>query len=125
VQDFAERLSDHLFPRTRAYHQIWLDGEQLIDDSEIDDPLYGRTYLPRKFKIALAYAGDNCVDVYTNDVGLVAIFAGGGELLGFNLLAGGGMGMTHQNDATYARLADDVAFITPDQVLEAVTAVVT
>ena len=125
VQDFAERLSTHLFPRTRAYHQIWLDGEQLIDDSEIDDPIYGRTYLPRKFKIALAYAGDNCVDVYTNDVGLVAIFADGGELLGFNLLAGGGMGMTHQNDATYARLADEIAFVTPDQVLEAVTAVVT
>jgi sulfite reductase (ferredoxin) len=125
VQDFAERLSTHLFPRTRAYHQIWLDGEQLIDDSEIDDPIYGRTYLPRKFKIALAYAGDNCVDVYTNDVGLVAIFGDVGELLGFNLLAGGGMGMTHQNDATYARLADEIAFITPDQVLEAVTAVVT
>lgn len=125
VQDFAERLSTHLFPRTRAYHQIWLDGEQLIDDSEIDDPIYGRTYLPRKFKIALAYAGDNCVDVYTNDVGLVALFGDGGELLGFNLLAGGGMGMTHQNDSTYARLADEVAFITPDQVLEAVTAVVT
>jgi sulfite reductase (ferredoxin) len=125
VQDFAFSLTDHLFPRTKAYHQIWLDGEALIDDSEIDDPIYGKAYLPRKFKIALAYAGDNCVDVYTNDVGLVALFDEADQLTGFNLLAGGGMGMTHQNDATYARLADEIAFITPDQVVEVVTAIVT
>lgn len=125
VQEFALSLSNALFPRTKAYHQIWLDGEPLIDDSEIDDPIYGRTYLPRKFKIAIAYAGDNCVDVYTNDLGLVAIFNADGRLEGFNLLCGGGMGMTHQNEATYARLADEIGFITPEQVIDTVTAVVT
>jgi sulfite reductase (ferredoxin) len=125
VQDFALTLSDALFPKTNAYHQIWLDGEPLIDDHEIDEPLYGRTYLPRKFKIGIAYAGDNCVDVYTHDIGLVGMFADDGALAGFNLLAGGGMGMTHNNDATYARLGDEIGFITPDQVLPAVQAIVT
>jgi sulfite reductase (ferredoxin) len=125
AQQFAEELSTALYPRTRAYHQIWLDGEELIDDSVVEDPLYGKTYLPRKFKIAIAYAGDNCVDVYTNDVGLVALFDESNLLTGFNLLVGGGMGMTHQNDATYARLGDEVAFITPDQVVETVKSIVT
>ncbi len=125
VQDFALTLTDAFFPKTNAYHQIWVDDEEIVDDHEIDDPLYKKTYLPRKFKIAIAYAGDNCVDVYTNDVGLVALFDDEQQLIGFNLLAGGGMGMTHNNDATYARLADEIAFLTPDQVVEAVTAVVT
>ncbi len=125
VQDFALTLTEAFFPKTNAYHQIWVDDEEIIDDHEIDDPLYKKTYLPRKFKIAIAYAGDNCVDVYTNDVGLVALFDDDQQLIGFNLLAGGGMGMTHNNDATYARLADEIAFVTPEQVVEAVTAVVT
>lgn len=124
VQQVAFDLTTALFPRTNAYHQIWVNGESMIDDHEIEDPLYKKTYLPRKFKIAVAYAGDNCVDVYTNDVGLIALFDHQ-QLVGFNLLAGGGMGMTHQNDATYARLADAIAFITPAQVVEAVTAIVT
>ncbi|MBK9749337.1 MAG: NADPH-dependent assimilatory sulfite reductase hemoprotein subunit [Chloroflexi bacterium] len=125
VQDFALTLTEAFFPKTNAYHQIWVDDEEIVDDHEIDDPLYKKTYLPRKFKIAIAYAGDNCVDVYTNDVGLVALFDDDQQLIGFNLLAGGGMGMTHNNDATYARLADEIAFVTPEQVVEAVTAVVT
>lgn len=125
VQEFAFGLTRALYPRTNAYHQIWIDGEEMIDDHEIDDPVYGKTYLPRKFKIAIAYAGDNCVDVYTNDVGLVALFDDHHQLIGFNLLAGGGMGMTHNNDATYARLADEIGFVTPEQVIPAVTAIVT
>lgn len=127
VQAFAFQLNAALYPKTRAYHQIFLDDTELIDDSDIieDEPIYGHTYLPRKFKIAIAYAGDNCVDVYTNDVGLVAIFGEHDELLGFNLLAGGGMGMTHNNEETFPRLADEIAFIKPEQVIEAVTAVVT
>lgn len=125
VQDYALSLTDALFPRTNAYHQIWIDDEEIIDDHEIEDPLYKHTYLPRKFKVAIAYAGDNCVDIYTNDVGLVALFDDDQQLIGFNLLAGGGMGMTHNNDATYARLADEIAFITPDQVIAAVTGIVT
>ncbi|HEX2907387.1 MAG TPA: NADPH-dependent assimilatory sulfite reductase hemoprotein subunit [Phototrophicaceae bacterium] len=125
VQNFAFQLTRALYPRTSAYHQIWLDGEEMINDQVVEDPLYGTTYLPRKFKIAIAYAGDNCVDVYTNDVGLVALFDEANTLTGFNLLAGGGMGMTHNNDATYARLADEIGFITRDQVVEVVKAIVT
>lgn len=126
VQDYAVSLTHALYPQTKAYHQIWLDNTELIDDSEIEhEPIYGPTYLPRKFKIAIAYPGDNCVDVYTNDLGLVAIFDDNGCLAGFNLLVGGGMGMTHANDSTYARLADEVCFITPEQVIETVAAVVT
>jgi sulfite reductase (ferredoxin) len=125
VQAFAHELTRALFPRTSAYHQIWIDGEEMIADEVIEEPLYGNTYLPRKFKIAIAYAGDNCVDVFTNDIGLVALFDEQNALIGFNFLAGGGMGMTHQNDATYARLADVIGFITPDQVVRAVQASVT
>jgi len=125
VQDFSFELTRALYPRTNAYHQIWVDGEAMIDEQVVEDPLYGKTYLPRKFKIAIAYAGDNCVDVYTNDVGLVAIFDAESKLTGFNLLAGGGMGMTHNNDATFARLGDEIGFITPEQVVETVKAIVT
>jgi sulfite reductase (ferredoxin) len=125
MEEYALTLTEAFFPRTNAYHQIWIDDEAIVDDREIDDPLYKQTYLPRKFKIALADAGDNCVDIYTNDVGLVALFDANQKLLGFNLLAGGGMGMSHNNSATYARLADEIAFVTPEQAIEAVTAVVT
>lgn len=125
VQEFAAELSAALFPRTRAYHEIWLDGEPVVDEQAEADPLYGKSYLPRKFKIAIAFPGDNCVDVFTNDVGLVASFACDGTLRGFVLLAGGGMGMNHGNDATYARLADPICFITPAQVIPAVRACVT
>jgi len=125
VQQAAFDLNIAMFPRTRSYHQIWLDGEQLVDDSVVEDPLYGKTYLPRKFKIALAYPGDNCVDIYTNDVGLVALFDDQNILIGYNVLAGGGMGITHNNEQTIARLADDIAFIPVDKVIETVTAIVT
>lgn len=124
VQAKAFELTQALFPRTTAYHQIWVDGEAVTEDKNIVDPIYGKTYLPRKFKIAIAYAGDNCVDVFTNDVGLVALFDANDTLMGFNLLAGGGMGMTHGNEETFPRLADIVGFIEPDQVEEAVRAVV-
>lgn len=125
VQDFSHELTRALYPRSNAYHQIWLDGQELIEEKIVEEPLYGKTYLPRKFKIAIAYAGDNCVDVYTNDVGLVALFDDEKHLKGFNLLVGGGMGMTHNNDETYARLGDEVAFIEPSQVVETVKAIVT
>lgn len=125
VQEFALQLTEALFPRTSSYHQIWLDGEAMIEDKEIPDPLYGKTYLPRKFKIAIAHAGDNCVDIFTNDIGLVALFDEAGILAGFNLLVGGGMSMTHNNEDTFPRLADVLVFIEPEQVLETVKAVVT
>ncbi len=125
VQDYATKLSNELLPRTKAYHQIWLDGQELIDDEESDDPIYGKTYLPRKFKMAIAFPGDNCIDIYTNDVGLVALFDDAQQLIGFNVVAGGGMGTTHNNDETFARLADLIGFVTPEQINETVKAIVT
>ena len=122
VQDFATQLSNELLPRTKAYHQIWIDGEPIVDDEE--DAVYGKTYLPRKFKIAIAFPGDNCVDIYSNDLGLVALFDANGKLTGFNLLVGGGMGMTHNNEETFPRLADEIGFIEPDQAIVTVKAVV-
>lgn len=125
IAQATRQISDHLLPRTRAYHEIWIDGEKVVDGEENveDEPIYGKTYLPRKFKIAVAYPGDNCVDVYTNDIGLVAI-ADGGTLLGFNVLVGGGMGMTHNKPDTYPRLADPLGFVTPDQLVTVVAQIV-
>jgi sulfite reductase (ferredoxin) len=125
VQQAAFDLNRAFFPRTRSYHQIWLDGQELVEDEVVEEPLYGKTYLPRKFKIAVAYPGDNCVDVYTNDVGLVALFDDANQLIGYNVLAGGGMGITHNNEQTIARLADEVAFIAPQHAVETVAAIVT
>jgi sulfite reductase (NADPH) hemoprotein beta-component len=121
VHHWARRISEHLLPKTRAYHEIWLDGEVVAsDDSE---PLYGETYLPRKFKTAVAVPPHNDVDVYTNDLGFIAV-ADGSRLLGFNVLAGGGMGATHDDPSTFPRLADELGFINPDQTLAVAEAVV-
>ena len=123
VQAFADAMSAATLPKSRAYHQIWLEGEAMVQDEE--DALYGQTYLPRKFKTAIAYAGDNCVDIYTNDAGLIAMFDAQQKLIGFNVVAGGGMGVTHDNEETFARLADVVGFVTPEQALETIKAIVT
>ncbi len=123
VQRLADELSAATLPRTRAYHQIWLEGESIVQDEE--DKLYGQTYLPRKFKVGIAYAGDNCVDVFTNDAGLIALFDEANTLIGFNVVAGGGMGLTHNNDETFARLADIVGFVAPEHALEVIKAIVT
>lgn len=123
VHDWARRISEHLLPRTRAYHEIWLDGEKALD-SEESEPIYGETYLPRKFKTAVAVPPHNDVDVYANDLGFIAI-AEKGRLVGFNVLAGGGMGATHGDTTTFPRLADDLGLVTPDQVLAVAEAVVT
>ncbi len=127
AQEYAFILTRALFPRTSAYHQIWLDGEALIEDRVVDEPLYGPSYLPRKFKVGIAYEDDNCVDVFTHDVGLVALFGDDGSLAGFNLLVGGGMGMTHQNADTFPRLADPLGFLPPDEamIVETVKAILT
>lgn len=126
IQAVAERLSDHLLPRTRAYHEIWLEGEKVYSGGEPggpQEPIYGRAYLPRKFKIGVAAPGDNCIDVYTQDVGLVAIVRDG-ALHGFNVLVGGGLGMTHNKPETFPRLADPLAFVTPEQVVPVVEQIV-
>ncbi len=119
----ARVLSDRLLPATRSYFEIWLDGEQVAAGEPEDEPLYGRTYLPRKFKIALAYPGDNCVDIYSNDVGIVAVVEDG-QLAGFNVLAGGGLGMTHGMEATYPRLADPICFVPAGDLAPVVEAIV-
>ncbi len=117
----ARLLSSHLLPRSGAYHEIWLDGEHVAGEDE--ETLYGRTYLPRKFKIGLALPEDNSIDVLTNDLGIIALFEGE-RLLGYNFALGGGLGMTHNNPRTFPRLASLVAFVEPEDLLAAASAVV-
>ena len=128
IQEIANRLALHLAPHSHAYHEIWIDGEQVDtikhDEDEDVEPIYGKTYLPRKFKIGVAYPGDNCIDVYTQDIGLVAKLDGE-ALEGFTVLIGGGMGMTHGKAETHPLLALPLCFATPDEVLEIVETIVT
>jgi len=122
----ARRLSTHLLPRTRGYHEIWVEGAPWHEGDgmvEEPDPLYGERYLPRKFKIGLGIPEDNTIDVLTNDLAIVALFEGE-HLAGYNFLLGGGHGMTHNNPKTYPRLATPVAFVEPEDLLEAAAAVV-
>ncbi len=122
----GRRLATYMLPRTRAYHEIWVDGEKWREDSgagEPPDPLYGERYLPRKFKIGLAVPEDNSIDVLTNDLAIVPLWADG-RLSGYNFLLGGSHGMTHNNPKTYPRLATAVAFIEPEDLLDAAAAVV-
>ncbi len=126
VQDAAIRLSERLKPKTRAYYEIWL-GEEKIADSEAAntwEPVYGRTYLPRKFKVAFALPPSNDVDVFAHDLGFVAIVERG-ALLGFNVTVGGGMGATHGDERTFPHLADVLGFISVEQLLAVAEAVVT
>jgi sulfite reductase (NADPH) hemoprotein beta-component len=127
IQRQARTVSDALLPKTRAYHQIWVEGVELKlteEEANFVDPLYGKSYLPRKFKVAFAIPPLNDIDIYTNDCGFVAIIENG-TLAGYNLLAGGGMGMSHGNAQTYPRLADVIGFIKPEQVTETAKGVVT
>jgi sulfite reductase (ferredoxin) len=122
----TRRLSSYLLPRTRAYHEIWVDGAPWQENAEAEDepdPLYGERYLPRKFKIGLALPEDNTIDVLTNDLAIVALFEGD-RLTGYNFLLGGGHGMTHNNPKTYPRLATPVAFVEPEDLRDAAAAVV-
>jgi sulfite reductase (NADPH) hemoprotein beta-component len=114
--DTATAISEHLTPQTRAYHEIWLDGEKVVGTADAE-PIYGATYLPRKFKIAVAIPPSNDVDIFSQDLGFIAIEKNG-ELIGFNITAGGGMGMTHGEAKTYPRVADVVGFCTVDQAVE-------
>src|SRR5690606_16851212 len=112
----AKRISDHLLPATRAYHEIWLmeDDEktQIAGDAVVDhEPLYGPTYLPRKFKITIAVPPRNDTDVYAHDIGLIAIKDKDGKLEGFNVLAGGGMGATHNNKKAYPQLGRMMGYV--------------
>lgn len=116
VYNFSKAVSEHLLPSTTAYHEIWLDKKMVAGEAVKDfEPLYGAYYLPRKFKIAVAVPPDNSVDVYTNDVGFIAITDANGDLAGFNVTVGGGMGVTHSNKKTYPRLGSLIGFVTPEQ----------
>lgn len=109
VFQYADKISYLLLPKTRAYYEIWLDEEKLLEVNE-EDNLYQDRYLPRKFKIAIAIPPYNDVDVFTNDVGIIAIIEND-KLVGFNIAAGGGMGTTHGNPDTYPRLASVLGFV--------------
>ena len=117
INDYATRISNHLLPRTNAYHEIWLDGEKVLDSSEEKEPIYGNTYLPRKFKIGIAVPPSNDIDVYSQDIGLIAIVEQD-ELIGFNVTIGGGMGMTHGNTETYPQLGRLIGFIPKEKVVD-------
>ncbi len=129
VAELADTVSAHLTPATRAYHEIWLDGEKLESDRHESDrdeqePIYGATYLPRKFKMGFVVPPENDIDVYSQDLGFIAIEEDG-ELAGFNVVVGGGMGASHGEPDTWPRLGDVIGYCTPEQVIAVSEAVVT
>ncbi|HNQ73500.1 MAG TPA: NADPH-dependent assimilatory sulfite reductase hemoprotein subunit [Verrucomicrobiota bacterium] len=124
----AHEVARALAPRTKAYHSIWIDGVQLDNEApenkEFEDPLYGKAYLPRKFKVAFAVPPVNDIDVLTNCLGFIAIVEND-QVVGYNVCVGGSMGRSHGNAATYPRIADVLGFITPDKVVNVAKAVLT
>lgn len=115
VYDHAKAWSDYALPKTRAYHEIWLDDEKVAGGEPEVEPMYGATYLPRKFKTGFALPPSNDVDLFSQDLGFIAIVEND-TLVGYNVAIGGGQGMNHGNQETYPRIADVVGFINPDQV---------
>lgn len=122
--DWAKKISEHLLPKTRAYAEIWLDGEKLESTELEEEPILSGQYLPRKFKTTVVIPPQNDVDVHANDLSFVAI-AEEGKLVGFNVLVGGGLAMTHGDKTTYPRKADDLGFIPLENTLAVAAAVVT
>ncbi|MDY7020185.1 MAG: sulfite reductase, ferredoxin dependent [Cyanobacteriota bacterium] len=140
---YANDIADLLTPQTGAYYEIWLDGEKAISAEEnpevkaarqrngngtiftqFEEPIYGQHYMPRKFKCAVTVPGDNSVDLYTQDISLVVIVNDAGELEGFNVIAGGGMGRTHNKEETFARIADELGYVDKEDVYDLVKAIV-
>jgi sulfite reductase (ferredoxin) len=127
IHSCANELTARLLPRTKAYHEVWLDGERVETGApkQHEEPFYGDTYLPRKFKVGIAFPGDNCVDVYSQDIGIVPLLHDGvGTLDGFILLVGGGLGKTHGKDETYPLVAQPLGTIDPGSLGRAVEAIV-
>ncbi|CAH0346037.1 assimilatory sulfite reductase (NADPH) hemoprotein subunit [Bacillus sp. CECT 9360] len=126
VYEWSKKLSDYLLPRTRAYHEIWLDEEKVAGTPEVEEiePMYGPIYLPRKFKIGIAVPPSNDIDVFSQDLGFIAVVEDS-KLVGFNVAIGGGMGMSHGDKATYPQLSKVIGFCTPDQILELAEKVIT
>ncbi|WP_421042046.1 NADPH-dependent assimilatory sulfite reductase hemoprotein subunit [Mammaliicoccus vitulinus] len=117
VDQLATDISDHLSPQTGAYHEIWLDDEKIIDTKEEVEPMYGRTYLPRKFKIGIAVPPSNDIDVYSQDIGLISIIEDG-QLVGFNVTVGGGMGMKHGNTKTYPQVGRLLGYFPKEEAID-------
>lgn len=126
VYEWAKQLSNYLLPRTRAYHEVWLDEEKVAGTPEVEDvePMYGPLYLPRKFKIGIAVPPSNDIDVFSQDLGLIAIVEEG-KLIGFNVAIGGGMGSSHGDKETYPQLAKVIGFCTPKQVQDVAEKIIT
>ncbi|KAI7900993.1 thiamine diphosphate-binding protein [Cokeromyces recurvatus] len=126
VQDFGNRIMSSLAPKTNAYHEIWLADEQVAGNAVQDfEPIYGPTYLPRKFKIVIAVPPNNDVDIFAHDLGYIAIVNERKEVVGYNVTIGGGMGMTHGNKKTYPRPASLIGYIPADLGVICAEAVVT
>jgi sulfite reductase (NADPH) hemoprotein beta-component len=124
--ELAHKVSDHLTPQTPAYREIWLDGERIAGgEDDVVEPIYGKTYLPRKFKIVVAVPPSNDVDVFAHDLGYIAILDGKGDIAGWNVTVGGGMGMTHGEEDTYPRTADVMGFCATEDAVAIAEAVVT
>jgi sulfite reductase (NADPH) hemoprotein beta-component len=124
VVELARAIGSHLLPKSRAWHEIWIDGERITGGEDEDEPIYGRTFMPRKFKIAIALPPSNDVDVFAHDLGFIAI-GQGGRVIGYNVVLGGGMGMTHGEPDTYPRTGDVIGFCRPDQAVDVAEKVVT
>jgi sulfite reductase (NADPH) hemoprotein beta-component len=124
VDDHARAWSEYALPRTRAYHEIWLDEELVAGGEPEAEPMYGATYLPRKFKTGFAVPPSNDVDIFSQDLGFIAVVEND-QLLGYNVTVGGGLGMSHGNAETYPRLADLLGFIAPEHVNKIGEAVLT
>ena len=141
--EYAHKIVDLLAPQTGAYYEIWLDGEKIITGEEApevkaarqrqsngtvfdntEEPIYGTHYLPKKFKCCVTVPGDNSVDVYTHDISLVVMTNESGELEGFNILAGGGMGRTHNKEETFARISDPIGYVDKEDIYELIKAIV-
>jgi sulfite reductase (ferredoxin) len=141
--EYANHIADLLTPQTGAYYEIWLDGEKIISGEESpevkaarqrngngtvihnsEEPIYGTYYMPRKFKVGVTVPGDNSVDLYSQDLTLVVITNDQGELTGFNVFAGGGLGRTHNKEETFARVADEICYVDKDDVYDLVKAIV-
>ncbi|HXB43417.1 MAG TPA: NADPH-dependent assimilatory sulfite reductase hemoprotein subunit [Puia sp.] len=125
VHAYSLKISELLMPKTKAYYEIWLDQEKIVDKKDEEDPLYQDRYLPRKFKIAIAIPPNNDIDVFANDIGLIAVIENG-DLKGFNIAIGGGLSTTHGNALTYPRLASVIGFLGGEEkVLKAIYAIAT
>jgi sulfite reductase (ferredoxin) len=121
-QKWAKLITEQLSYRSKAYYDIWVNGERITSEDDDEETIYGKTYLPRKFKIGIAHPFDNCIEVHTHDIGIVPVIER--VLIGFNVLVGGGLGSTHKQPKTFPRLCDQLGFVAPDKLIDVVTGIV-